>query len=182
MSRAGYTEADCDAEDMLRQYGWQANVRRAIAGRKGQAFLWELYLSLEVLPKRELITGALVDSQGCACALGAVALTRGMDIPSEFTKLYGPSQHEWSDSLQNDVDDDGEFADAMGPLFGIKDMLAREIMYVNDEMDRWHWADTGDVCHGVPYGCTREVRHHDLPDERWQRVRRWVVSNLRDIP
>ena len=48
MSRSGYSDGDCDDnESMLRMYGWQANVRRCIAGRKGQSLLWELYQALE---------------------------------------------------------------------------------------------------------------------------------------
>jgi hypothetical protein len=172
MSRAGYHEVDdCDHDEYLRQMGWQANVRRCIAGRKGQAFLWELYQALEALPRQELITGALVNNEGCACALGAVALKRGVEIPEWMRK-----------ASEDDEIDEYEFADAMGPMLGIKDMLAREIMYVNDELDNWHWADTGIVCHGKMQSDPREVRYHDTPHERWMRVRRWVVGRLRDIP
>lgn len=174
MSRAGYTDGDCDdTESMLRSYGWQANVRRCIAGRKGQSLLWELYQALEALPTREIVTGALLDtSTGSVCSLGALAVHRKMPIPPEFCTTGAPDEEI----------DEYEFADAMGPLFGIKDMLAREIMYENDEGDHWHWEDNGARCEGVRYGETRKYRTSDTPRERWLRMRRWVVGRLKDIP
>ena len=174
MSRAGYHEVDdCDPEDALRIAGWQANVRRCIAGRKGQALLWELYQALEALPTHEIATGALMDtSTGSVCSLGALAVHRKMAIPPAFCTTGAP----------DDEIDEYEFAEAMGPLFGIKDMLAREIMYENDEGDRWHWEDDGTICHGVRYGETRKYRTSDTPRERWQRMRRWVVGRLKGIP
>jgi hypothetical protein len=174
MSRSGYSDGDCDdTESMLRMYGWQANVRRSIAGRKGQAFMWDLYQALEAMPRHELITGALLDtSTGAVCSLGALAVHRKMPIPPEWCTSGAP----------DDEPDEYEFSQAMGPLFGVKDMVAREIMYENDEGGTWHWDDDGTVCHGVRHGETRKVRHHELPTERWRRMRDWVVDNLKDIP
>lgn len=171
MSRAGYHEAD--GEDDLAIYGYQANVRRCIAGRRGQAFMWELYQALEAIPSRELITRALVDtSTGAMCSLGAVAVQRKLAIPAELCTTGAP----------DDEPDDYEFAEAMGPMFGIKDMLAREIMYENDECGRWHWEDDGTVCHGVRHGEPRKYRTWETPGERWQRMRRWVVGRLKGLP
>jgi len=174
MGRSGYQDGDCDdTESMLRMYGWSANVRRCIKGRAGQAFMWELYQSLEALPTKELITGALVDtSTQSVCSLGAVAVHRNMSIPAEFCTTGAP----------DDEPDEYEFAEAMGPLFGLKDMLAREVMFENDEGGTWHWEDDGTVCHGVGYGETRKYRTHETPGERWRRMREWVVDQLRDIP
>jgi hypothetical protein len=176
MGRSGYQDADDydDADGALRIYGWRANVRRYILGRQGQAFLWELYQALEALPKHEIVTGALLDtSTGAVCALGAVAVHRKMSIPPEWCTSGAP----------DDEPCEYEFAEAMGPLFGIKDMLAREVMYENDEGDRWHWEDDGTVVRGgIRYGETRKYRTSDTPAERWQRMRRWVVSHLKGIP
>lgn len=171
MSRSGYTDGDCDSqEDWLRMMGWQANVRRCMAGKNGQAFLWEFYLALESLPERVLIQGGLLDQQGTCCSLGAVARYRAMEVPKEFCITDEGEPDEY------------EFLEAMGPLFGIKDMLAREIMFENDDGDTWHWPD-GSVCHGVPYAQRdTPIRHHDTPEERWQRMRKWVVSKVRGIP
>ncbi len=168
MSRSGYNDGDCDSvEDMLRMYAWNANVRRHIGGRKGQAFMWELYQALEALPSRELITGALMDRDGAYCSLGAVARFRGIQIPTE-----------WVQTADNDPEDyDYEFAEAMGPLLGIKDMMAREVMYENDDASDWH-----DVP-GPPRARWQSGPHREeMPEERWYRVREWVVSKLRGIP
>jgi hypothetical protein len=172
MGRSGYQDADGDND--LAVYGWQANVRRCIAGRMGQAFMWELYQALEALPKHEIVMGALLDtSTGSVCALGALAVHRKMEIPPEFCTTGAPDEEI----------DEYEFADAMGPLFGIKDMLAREVMYENDEGDRWHWEDDGtEVRSGIAYGSTRKYRTSDTPAERWLRMRRWVVGRLKGIP
>lgn len=171
MSRSGYVDYDGgDEHDHLRAAGWAANVRRCLAGKKGQAFLWELYLALEALPERALIIGAIEDQQGTCCSLGAVARYRGIDVPKKFI------------ATDDDEIDQYEFAEAMGPLFGIKDLLAREIMFENDEADNWHWPD-GTVCHGVPWAQRdTPIRREDTPEERWQRMRCWVVSRLRGTP
>ena len=174
MGRSGYIEADdCDENSMLRVAGWQANVRRCLRGRPGQKFLWELYEALQALRDHELVTGALLDtSTGAVCALGAVAVYRKMQIPVEFTTTGAP----------DDEPDEYEFAEAMGPFFGIKDMLASEIMYENDECGTWHWEDDGTICHGVRHGETRKYRTYETPHERWRRMRCWVVSWLQEIP
>lgn len=172
MSRSGYSDGDdCDSDAMLRMYGWQANVQRCIGGRKGQAFMWELYLSLEAIPKRELITGALIDHNGGVCSLGSVAVSRRMDVPAQWK------------STPDSEPDDYEFAQAMGPLFGLKDMLTREVMYINDDDGSHHYVDNGLTYGriGETYNPSRETRR-ETPAERWQRVRDWVVSELKGIP
>lgn len=172
MSRSGYTESDGDYDtaDMLRMYGYQANVNRHIAGRAGQKFLWELYLALEALPKRELITDTLMDKEGAYCALGAVARYRNIAIPAE---LGTESHDEYGDPY-----DDCDFYDAAASLLNIRDLMAREVMYVNDEC--------GDT-HEVPGPTTSRYGSAGLwrlenEEERWARMRRWVVSRLKDIP
>jgi hypothetical protein len=173
VSRSGYV--DSDGENDLAMYGWQANARRMMRGRQGQSFLWELYLSLEALPKKELITGGLVDEDGACCALGAVALRRGIEIPDDLKVR----RNEDGDIDEDDADD---FYEYVTPLLKIKEMMTREVMYENDEGDQWHWPD-GTICHGVPWKLRdTPIRREDTPAERWQRVRRWVVSKLRGIP
>lgn len=161
MSRSGYV--DCDGENDLAMYGWRANVRRCMAGRKGQAFMWQLYLALEALPERALVTGSLVNRDGDYCALGAVARFRGLEIPEHLRE-----------TAEGEPDED-EFQAAMGSLLGIKDMLAREVMYHNDEDDDWHEVPGPPKRH-----CS--LRRSDNPKERWQRMRVWVVEQLRAIP
>lgn len=168
MNRSGYNDGgDCDTtEDFLRMCGWNANVKRCIAGRTGQAFMWELYQALEALPEHRLIQGALED-HGAYCSLGAVALARGQEIPAE---MRGSDEEV----------DDYELAErysAMGSFLGIKDMLAREIMYQNDDGDGvLHYIE------GPPRRNHGEPVREETPEERWQRVRGWVVRRLKGIP
>lgn len=165
MSRSGYSDSDgYDDFDHLRAAAYRGNIRRCIGGRKGQAFMWQLYLALEALPERVLVTGALVNREGSYCALGAVARFRGLDIPKEFAET------------EEGDPEDYEFAEAMGPFLGIKDMLAREVMYHNDDGDDWHEIPGP----GTRWGST--LHRWDTPKERYQRVRAWVVEHLRGIP
>lgn len=171
MSRAGYVDADGDND--LAVYGWRANVRRMMCGKEGQKFLWELYHALQDLPEKELIVGGLVDDDGACCALGAVALRRGVEIPDDLKVRLDEN---------GEMEDDYDFYECVTPLLKIKEMMAREIMYENDEADQWHWPD-GRVCHGLSWkDRDAPIRHHDLPHERWQRMRGWVVSRLQGIP
>lgn len=177
MSRSGYVEADdCDDHANLRIAGWQANVRRMMRGKAGQAFLWELYLALEALPEKALITGGLINNDGTCCALGALALARKIEIPEEMKIVRSV------DGEPDDEPDDMYFYEEVAPLLNIKTMMAQEVMYANDELDTWHWPD-GRVCHSVPWHLRdTPIRTYDTPQERWQRMRRWVVSRLKGIP
>lgn len=74
MSRSGYSD-DCDGAELAL---WRGAVESAIRGRRGQAFLREMLEALDALPARRLISGEFVDGRGEHCALGAVALKRGL--------------------------------------------------------------------------------------------------------
>jgi hypothetical protein len=76
MSRSGYTD-DCE-QNLLNIY--RANVDRAIAGKRGQAFLREMAAALDAMPVKELVAGEIVRDSEHVCALGSVALARGMDV------------------------------------------------------------------------------------------------------
>jgi hypothetical protein len=89
---------------------WNANRRRAIESKRGQAFLQELLEALDELPQKRLIQGAMEQS-GEVCALGTVGLKRCMDLDGLHSR------------------DHDEIADA----FGISSLLAQEIAYWNDQ-------------------------------------------------
>jgi hypothetical protein len=89
---------------------WHANLRRAMQGKRGQAFLRELLEALDALPQKRLIQGAMEQS-GEVCALGAVGLKRWMDL----------------DGL-----DSGDH-EAIAEAFRISSVLAQEIAYWNDQ-------------------------------------------------
>lgn len=108
MSRAGYSD---DFDDTWSHICWRGAVASALRGARGQAFLREMLAAMDALPEKKLITGDLVDADGCACALGAVALARGVDVSGVDPEDYS----------------------RVAPIFGIADAMAREVMYENDE-------------------------------------------------
>lgn len=77
MSRSGYTD-DYD-EDPLANGRWRAQVKSAIRGKRGQAFLRELADAMDAMPEKVLIAEELVDADGDACAIGVVCKARGID-------------------------------------------------------------------------------------------------------
>jgi len=122
MSRAGYY-GDGDGDAL--QYGqWRGQVASAIRGRRGQAFLRELREALDAMSEKRLAKAILVETAEVsaadgeppvvrvnACALGVVALRRGID------------------TSRIDIED----YDNIHCPFGIANAMAREIIYENDE-------------------------------------------------
>jgi hypothetical protein len=111
MSRSGYVHG-CDWDGDLSELAlYRANVDRAIRGRRGQALLREMAVALDAMPVKELVAGEIVRDSEHVCALGSVALARGLNV----------------------ADLDVEDGDAVGEMFGVASMLVREIAYKNDE-------------------------------------------------
>jgi hypothetical protein len=106
MSRSGYYY-DIDQWELIK---WRGAVARAIRGKRGQAFLLEMWKAMQALPEHKLIAGAL-EANGAVCAIGSVGKSRNIDM-SEID----PDDHE-----------------GIASLFGIPHSLACEIMYMNDE-------------------------------------------------
>lgn len=106
MSRSGYSD-DCENIQL-----WRRSVENAIYGRRGQAFLRELIISLDAMPQKRLIAHELA-KDGEVCAIGSVGLARGIVM----------------DRL------DPEEPEAVGKVFGIPTILAQEIVYENDERE-----------------------------------------------
>jgi hypothetical protein len=108
VSRSGYYD-DYSGEEWW-WIRWRGAVASAINGRRGQAFLREMREALDAMEPKELIAGALVED-GKACAIGSVALRRGIDVTSL----------------------DPEDAEVVANTFGIARALAAEIAFENDE-------------------------------------------------
>lgn len=107
MSRSGYTE---DLED-LAMGRWRGQVASAIRGKRGQKLLRDLLAALDAMPEKALITHELRTEEGEVCALGALAVARGIDISK-----IDPSEPE-----------------EVGVAFDVAPQLAQEIVYMNDE-------------------------------------------------
>jgi hypothetical protein len=107
MSRSGYND---DMDDQWAFICWRGAVKSAIRGKRGQAFLLEMYRAIDALPERKLIANEL-EAEGAVCAIGAVGKARGLDM----TKI------------------DPHDPETVAGKFGIPDALAREIVFENDE-------------------------------------------------
>ncbi|HEU4544297.1 MAG TPA: hypothetical protein VFR23_24415 [Jiangellaceae bacterium] len=122
MSRHGYSEDGWDdQESQWASIRWAGQVRSAIRGKRGQAFLVALVEALDSLPEKRLIAESLQD-EGEVCALGALGRHRGIDMRGL----------------------DPEDSVAIGETFGIARQLACEVMYQNDENslspeERWRF-------------------------------------------
>src|SRR5580658_497115 len=108
MGRSGYTD-DYDETNCLGLY--RANVDRAMGGRRGQAFLREMAAALDAMPIKELVADEIVRDKEHVCAIGSVAVARGIDV-SELDEYD---------------------AESVGKTFGIAESMAREIAFVNDD-------------------------------------------------
>jgi len=132
MSRSGYYD-DCESWSLI---CYRGQVASAIRGKRGQLFLLEMLAALDALPEKKLVASELEAQDGAVCAIGAVGRRRGVDMG----KI------------------DPEDSATVAGTFGIADQLAREIVYMNDE-----------------------VYYSETDEERFARMRRWVVSNIHDF-
>lgn len=134
MSRSGYVD---DVDDVLAIGRWRAAVKSGMRGKRGQAMLREMLAAMDAMTDKRLyrdvlvfdgfrgpyqdpvVVGgdSLVDQRGevlpvgAACALGTVALARGLSVDD-----VDPEDHE-----------------TVADRFGISHAMACEIMYWNDE-------------------------------------------------
>jgi len=109
MSRSGYTD-----DGNLENYNlYRANVDRAFAGKRGQAFLKEVLAALDALPEKRLIENMLHE-HGEVCAIGSVGKARGLHMPNL------EDYEDWDIGI------------VVAKIFGIAAPMAREIMYMND--------------------------------------------------
>src|SRR6185369_15483645 len=73
-----------DEEEVPGQFAlWQANCRRSLQGKAGQAALRELEVALLALPDKRLIAHKMIDAEGDVCAIGALAKYKGRDLIAE---------------------------------------------------------------------------------------------------
>ncbi len=107
MSRSGYTD-DCDGWNLIR---WRGAVAAAIRGKRGQAFILEMWKALTALPEPKLTYGSLIEEDGMVCAMGAVGKSRGVNLGAI----------------------DPEDCDRVAEVLGIPPTLAKEIAFLNDD-------------------------------------------------
>lgn len=149
MSRSGYDVCICNFNEVNLYRG---NVDRALAGKRGQAFLKEMLRAMDAMPEKRLISHAMEVTEpypkndervGDVCALGSVAKARGIDMSR-------------IDALIESGDDD-EVGRIVAKRFSIAEPMAREIMDANDD-------ELG----------------LETPEQRFVRMRAWIQKQIRE--
>lgn len=151
MSRSSYSD-DLDQWDLIK---WRGQVASIVRGKRGQAFLLEMLAALDALPDKKLIADELEDS-GQVCAIGAVGKARGIDMAE-----IDPHDYE-----------------QVASRFEIKDQLAQEIVYQNDEVFLYARDDKGYIKRDLATGKLIEA----TPEERFVMMRAWIVSLILPVP
>lgn len=148
MSRHGYSE-DGDCDDNLQQGRWNARLKSATNGKRGQAFFRALVEALDAMPEKSLVANSLETNEGAVCAFGALARHRKIDV-----KSLDIGNTEFPDEDWEDCD-----WDKLAAAFDVAPTLAREVMYTNDEA--WLGKD------------------NESPSfARWAQVRAWAAKQI----
>ncbi len=159
MSRHGYVEDSCGDDDNLAWGRHMAQLRSATKGRRGQAFFLALVEALDAMPEKSLAPNSLETKDGAVCALGCLARHRSIDVKSfQLGDPYTEDPDEGGDWEQSDWE-------TLAKLFDISPVLAREVMYQNDECATW--------------GSTGTSSHPTAGEQRWQKVRAWALRQLK---
>lgn len=163
MSRSGYSD-DYGDDDPLAYGRWQAAVRSAMRGKRGQAFLKEALAVLDAMPDKRLIREHLV-FEGHQSSYGRpeiivggdelVDATTGHAMPMGAVCLLGAVGRHRNIDLTNLDPEDSE---GVAKAFDIADAMAREIVYWNDEGGPWRG---------------------ETPEARWIRMRAWVANQIK---
>lgn len=161
MSRIGWSED----ESFPGQFEiWQANCRRSLRGRKGQAALRELETALVALESKRLIAHALENEDGDVCAIGALVKAKGIapkadpewQMEDVGVECGLPRLVAWKVVELNDIHLDGRYVVMEGPT---------------RPTERFRYRGAGGGCGSIFVPLT--------PEERYTRVLAWVRSELR---
>jgi hypothetical protein len=136
MGRSGFCE---DGDDEYNSANlWQANIERAVKGKRGQAFFRSLVEALDGMPEKRLVAEELETTEGGVCALGCLGKARGVPLDGVDTEDH----------------------DKLGAMFNVAPLLAREVMFQNDD-------DFG------------YARVEETPEQRWTRMRAWAADQIK---
>lgn len=126
-------------------------VERAIRGKRGQSMLRDLADALDAMPAKRLVHKSFTCTSG-VCTLGALGKVRGLDM-SELESIAG----KLGDDYDEDFEIVSELNDATAIAFGVARSMVADVMWRND-------------LHGST----------ETPEARWERMRRWVASQIRE--
>jgi hypothetical protein len=165
--RIGYSED----EEFGGQFElWQANCRRSLKGKKGQAALRELEAALLAMPDKRLIAGKLQDADGEVCSLGALAKYKGHALLAD----------ECEEGEYDEYDLSGEMEE-FGVELGMLRLVAWKVVEKNDvAFDGMEWFN----CEG-PYRWEFErpqMRDFISPEMRYEKMLAWIRKQLTQPP
>jgi len=161
--RIGYS----DEEDYPGQFGlWQANCRRSLKGRAGQAALRELEAALLALPEKRLIADKMIDAEGEVCAIGALAKYKGRDLLAE--PHVGPD---------DEFEGDGEMEE-IGMELGMPRLVAWKVVSKNDIEIDGHYETLAGPIKSRWAGQPLRQFVPATPEERYSQMLAWVQRQL----
>lgn len=132
---------------------WAYHLRRAVASKRGQAFLRGLLAALDAVPGHRLIAGSIKAEGSNVCALGAYAAWREMDARGITWRgavrelPYGGGDRGWATTCK-----------LVRDRYDVAWTLAWEIAEFNDE---------------------NAAQATDDPVDRWRDVRDYVAGLIR---
>lgn len=151
MSRCGYDDDLC-SENQIMYINWRGAVTSAIRGRRGQAFLRELLEQMDAMPIKRLIKDDLVAPDRHHLSISHWGM---YEVEHEGLCALGVvGKSRGIDMTRIDPED----MDSIHAPFDIANAMAREIEFINDDCGR----------------------HRETPEERFDRVRKWVIKNIRN--
>lgn len=152
-------------EDRPGQFAlWQANCRRSLKGKAGQAALRDLEAALLALPDKRLIADRVIDAEGDVCAIGALAKYKGRDLLAE------PNLYE-----DGEFDGDGEMEE-IGMELGMPRLVAWKVVCRNDVEIDGHYERLPGPARW--YGDYPQVYVPITPEARYEKMLAWVRAQL----
>lgn len=87
---------------------WEANLRRAISGKRGQAALRDLEEALLEMPEKKIIRGKIADRRGQVCTVGLLALHRRTRAGEDRTSVLAALAADYCECTHDHHDHEGE--------------------------------------------------------------------------
>lgn len=152
MSRSGLQEAwGCDERELAEEF--EVLLKEQIESEGGQKFLKALLQALDGMEDKRLWADSFELEEGGCCAIGALANAIGLSL--------------------DDYQTDAEFA-KVAKLFGTGCSLLQYVTYLNDTglVEDYHFVRN-------EQGLRRYIKNENAETERWQKMREWVLENLK---
>lgn len=155
-------------DDVLAHGRWRAQVRSATRGKRGQKLLREMLSALDTMPEKRLAPFELeISAEADAKHAQRWAEIVKCDPAEYFERVLqrAPGVKDGDVCALGalgkarglDMSDlDPEDPDTVAGAFDVASPLVREIVYMNDECSSYS----------------------ETPEQRWQRMRRWVESQI----